>query len=231
MRELSIIVVAGGKGLRMEATLPKQYLMLHVKPILAWTIEHVYKSIPSGVDAEIILVRPQADDQFVRELMATYLDTKDIHITFADGGANRADSVMSGLAQAKGAFVMVHDGVRPFVSPALFDKIWQARNAGAVVPIIQPIDSVRILDAEGVWRAQPRADVRLIQTPQLFERELLWHCYSDYFANPDASCTDDASIVEIYGGLAPTLVEGEEYNLKITTPKDLALATWYLTRK
>ena len=230
MKELSVIIVAGGKGLRMESNLPKQYLMLHVKPILVWTIEHLYDAIDKSIDTEFILVHPKADEEYVTEIMSQYLK-EGIELRYADGGSQRAESVQNGLDVASGAFVMVHDGVRPFVTKDLVNRIWNAKINGAVVPAMEPTDSVRILTEEGLYRSFPRGDVRLMQTPQLFERALLAKSYEGYFAQPDPSCTDDASIVELYSGLAPTIVEGEEYNLKITTPKDLALATWYLTRK
>lgn len=230
MKELSVVIVAGGKGLRMESTLPKQYLMLHVKPILVWAIEHLYDAIGDTIDTEFILVRPKADEAFVSEIMSLHLK-KGIELKYADGGSQRAESVRNGLELATGAFVMIHDGVRPFVSKELLYRIWDTRTNGAVVPAMEPTDSIRILDEERLYRSFPRSDVRLIQTPQLFERDLLVESYRGYFDHPNSSCTDDASIVELYGGLAPTVVEGEEQNIKITTPKDLALANWYLTRK
>ncbi|MBR8802137.1 2-C-methyl-D-erythritol 4-phosphate cytidylyltransferase [Porphyromonas levii] len=230
MKELSIIIVAGGKGLRMESNLPKQYLMLHVKPTLVWTIEHLFEAVDKSIDTEFILVRPKSDDDYVQDMMSRFLK-KGIELKYADGGRERAESVRNGLDVASGSFVMVHDGVRPFVTNALLNRIWDAKMSGAVVPALPPTDSTRILTEEGLYRSIPRNGVRLIQTPQLFERELLRDSYKAYFSKPDSSCTDDASIVELYGGLAPSIVEGEEQNFKITTPKDLALATWCLSKR
>lgn len=229
MKDLSIIIVAGGRGLRMESSLPKQYLMLHVKPILIWTIENVYHSLPDDIETEIILVRSRADKRYVEEMLKEYTHDA-IPLLFADGGDNRAESVYNGLCLASGNYVAIHDGVRPFVNPALLGRIWEARKHNAVIPAILPTDSIRISGNNGIFSSYPRADIRLIQTPQLFTNETLKNAYKSYRDDPDERCTDDASIVEKYTSSSPFIVDGDELNIKITTPKDLYIADLFINK-
>lgn len=229
MSDLSIIIVAGGRGVRMGSTLPKQYLMLHVKPILIWTIEHIHQALSKNLEIEIIVVRPKEDEYYLADLLKSYL-TDDVSLKFADGGKERAESVQNGLALATGEYVAIHDGVRPFVTRGLFNRLWEERDNRSVIPALVPFESTRVKGTSGSFVSLARSEVRLVQTPQLFERSLLVEAYKKYQQFPDPSCTDDSSIVEKYCGVIPQVIEGEELNLKVTTPKDLAIAEMYLQR-
>jgi 2-C-methyl-D-erythritol 4-phosphate cytidylyltransferase len=217
-----IIIVAGGKGLRMGADIPKQFLPVGGKPVLMRTLERFREY---AADLQIILVLPKAQQDYWRELCQQY--NFDVEYTLANGGETRFHSVQNGLAlvpdDAEGV-VGVHDGVRPFPSVEVIRNCYEtARTAKAVIPVIPIVETVRHLVSESnVQRSitVPRGDYRLVQTPQTFDIQLLKAAnrqpYNDGF-------TDDASVVEAYG-FDITLVEGNRENIKITTPFDMTIA-------
>lgn len=217
-----VIIVAGGKGLRMGADIPKQFLPVGGKPVLMRTLERFREY---AADLQIILVLPKAHQDYWRELCQQY--NFDVEYTLANGGETRFHSVQNGLAlvpdDAEGV-VGVHDGVRPFPSVEVIRNCYEtARTAKAVIPVIPIVETVRHLVSESnVQRSitVPRGDYRLVQTPQTFDIQLLKAAnrqpYNDGF-------TDDASVVEAYG-FDITLVEGNRENIKITTPFDMTIA-------
>lgn len=209
-----VIVVAGGKGLRMGGEIPKQFQCLHGKPILMRTLEAFQKAEPT---ATLILVLPKDQQAFWQELCREY----DFKVPYfqADGGETRFHSVQNGLAKipsgTKG-IVAVHDGVRPFVSTDVIRNCMkQAEVAKAVIPVVDVVETLRHLIPEGSV-TEPRGEYRLVQTPQAFDLETLQRAYNQLY-NP--SFTDDASVVEAMG-VPVTLVEGNRENIKITTPFD-----------
>ena len=213
-----VIIVAGGKGLRMGSDIPKQFLPIGGKPVLMRTLERFRESSPT---LQIILVLPKAQQEYWKELCEKHNFT--VAYQLADGGETRFHSVQHGLAlipdDAEGV-VGVHDGVRPFPSIDVISDCYEtARTAKAVIPVIPVVETVRHLKGE-VSETVPRNDYRLVQTPQTFDIQLLKaanrQSYNDGF-------TDDASVVEAYG-FDVTLVEGNRENIKITTPYDLKIA-------
>ena len=213
-----IIIVAGGKGLRMGTDIPKQFLPIGGKPVLMRTLERFREY---AADLQIILVLPQGQQDYWRELCQQYHFT--VEYTLANGGETRFHSVQNGLAlipdNAEGV-VGVHDGVRPFPSVEVIRNCYEtARGKKAVIPVIPVVETLRHLkDYTSV--TVPRGDYRLVQTPQTFDIQLLKAAnrqpYNDGF-------TDDASVVEAFG-FDVTLVEGNRENIKITTPYDLKVA-------
>ena len=213
-----IIIVAGGKGLRMGSDIPKQFLPIGGKPVLMRTLER-FRAYSSAL--QIILVLPEAQQDYWRQLCEDY--HFDVEHQIANGGQTRFHSVQNGLAlvpdDAEGV-VGVHDGVRPFPSIEVIRNCYEtARTAKAVIPVIPVVETVRHLVGDKSVTV-PRGDYRLVQTPQTFDIQLLKSAnrqpYNDGF-------TDDASVVESYGH-AITLVEGNRENIKITTPYDLKIA-------
>ena len=213
-----VIIVAGGKGLRMGSDIPKQFLPIGGKPVLMRTIERFREYSPT---LQIILVLPKAQQDYWQQLCKEY-DFK-VEYLLADGGETRFHSVQHGLAlipdDAEGV-VGVHDGVRPFPSIEVIRNCYEtARKAKAVIPVIPVVETVRHLKDE-TSETVPRGDYRLVQTPQTFNIQLLKSAnrqpYNDNF-------TDDASVVEAFG-FDITLVEGNRENIKITTPYDLKIA-------
>jgi 2-C-methyl-D-erythritol 4-phosphate cytidylyltransferase len=213
-----IIIVAGGKGLRMGTDIPKQFLPIGGKPVLMRTLERFREY---SADLQIILVLPKAQHDYWQELCQEY-DFK-VEYQMTDGGETRFHSVQHGLAlipdDAEGV-VGVHDGVRPFPSIDVIRNCYEtARKKKAVIPVIPIVETVRHLQDETSVTV-PRGDYRLVQTPQTFDIQLLKAAnrqpYNDGF-------TDDASVVEAFG-FDITLVEGNRENIKITTPYDLKIA-------
>ncbi len=213
-----VIIVAGGKGLRMGSDIPKQFLPIGGKPVLMRTLER-FRAYDDAL--QIILVLPEAQQAYWRELCGQY--HFDVEYQLANGGQTRFHSVQNGLAlvpdDAEGV-VGVHDGVRPFPSIEVIRNCYEtARTKKAVIPVIPVVETVRHLEGDKSVTV-PRGDYRLVQTPQTFDIQLLKAAnrqpYNDGF-------TDDASVVESYG-FEITLVEGNRENIKITTPYDLKIA-------
>lgn len=210
-----IIIVAGGKGLRMGSDIPKQFLPIGGKPVLMRTIERFHHFSEA---LQIILVLPKAQQAYWHELCEQY--QFDMPYMLADGGETRFHSVQHGLAlipdDAQGV-VGVHDGVRPFPAIDVIRRCYDtARTAKAVIPVTPVVETLRHI-TEGT---KPRGDYRLVQTPQTFDIQLLKAANRQPFSE---AFTDDASVVESYGH-AITMVEGNRENIKITTPFDLAIA-------
>ena len=223
-----IIIVAGGKGLRMGSDIPKQFLPIGGKPVLMRTLER-FRAYDAAL--QIILVLPEAQQDYWRKLCEQY--HFEVEYQLANGGQTRFHSVQNGLAlvpdDAEGV-VGVHDGVRPFPSIEVIRRCYEtARTAKAVIPVIPIVETVRQLGSiecrtesvdSQVSKTVPRDQYRLVQTPQTFDIQLLKAAnrqpYNDGF-------TDDASVVESYGHEI-TLVEGNRENIKITTPYDLKIA-------
>lgn len=210
-----VIIVAGGKGLRMGSDVPKQFLPVGGLPVLMRTLRRFREY---AADLQIILVLPEAQQDYWHQLCREY--SFDVGYLLANGGETRFHSVQNGLAlipdDAQGV-VGVHDGVRPFPSVDVIRRCYEtARQTGAAIPVIPVVETLRHV-SEGT---KPRADFRLVQTPQVFSIQLLKAAnqqpYRDDF-------TDDASVVESYGHDI-TLVEGNRENIKITTPYDLRVA-------
>ena len=210
-----IIIVAGGKGLRMGTDIPKQFLPIGGKPVLMRTLERFREY---SKELQMILVLPKAQQDYWHQLCEEYHFS--VKYMLADGGETRFHSVQNGLAlvpdDAEGV-VGVHDGVRPFPSVDVIRNCYKtAQEKKAVIPVIPVVETLRHI-TEGT---KPRGDYRLVQTPQCFDIQLLKAAnkqpYNDGF-------TDDASVVEAFG-FDVTLVEGNRENIKITTPFDMTIA-------
>ena len=218
-----VIVVAGGKGLRMGSDIPKQFLPISGKPVLMRTLERFHEY---SAELQIILVLPETQQDYWHGLCKEY--HFQVEYLLANGGQTRFHSVQNGLAlvpdDAEGV-VGVHDGVRPFPSVDVIRNCFEtARTAKAVIPVIPVVETVRHLEGDSSVTV-PRGDYRLVQTPQTFDIQLLKAAnrqpYNDGF-------TDDASVVESYGHTI-TLVEGNRENIKITTPYDIVVAEAIIT--
>ncbi len=212
----SIIIVAGGKGLRMGINLPKQFLPIGGKPVLMRTIEAFYHADSTF---RIVLVLP-ADQQDYWRLLCKQYDFSIEHL-IADGGDSRFQSVKNGLSLVpQEGVVGVHDGVRPFVSDkVILNCFKEAEIHRAVIPVIKVVESLRHLSGEDSI-AVPRDQYKLVQTPQVFDAQLLHEAYQQTFQK---DFTDDASVVERLGEKI-YLVEGNRENVKLTTPFDLIIA-------
>ena len=200
----------------MGADIPKQFLPVGGKPVLMRTLEAFYAY---NQDMRIILVLPHGQQDYWKRLCGEY--RFDIPHSIADGGETRFHSVRNGLALVdEPGLVGVHDGVRPFVSQEVIARCYAlAATELAVVPVVKVVETVRRLTDAGSITVN-RDEYRLVQTPQVFDGEVLKQAYSQPYTS---AFTDDASVVEAWG-VPVTLTEGNRENIKITTPFDLKVA-------
>ena len=242
-----IIILAGGKGLRMGTDIPKQFLPIGGLPVLMHTVKRFREY---SKELNIILVLPKQQQEYWQALCDEYQFMEDY--TIADGGETRFHSIKNGLKlipdDAQG-LVGVHDGVRPFPSVEVIRNCYEtARKTGSAIPVIPVVETIRHLEGQvtsyvtsfhdfchdSAKRAStmalaapkvqsstvPRDEYRLVQTPQVFDIQLHKKAYAQDYRD---SFTDDASVVESMG-CAVTLVEGNRENIKITTPFDCVVA-------
>jgi 2-C-methyl-D-erythritol 4-phosphate cytidylyltransferase len=213
-----VIVVAGGSGSRMGAEVPKQFLLLHGKPILMHTLEVFHRY---DVAMSLILVLPEAQKEYWISLCQEH----DFHVPhqIVNGGNTRFHSVKNGLQLVPtNALVAVHDGVRPLIAPEVLDKLFAvAEEKQAAYPVVPVVETLRQLTPDGKSVTVDRSQYFLVQTPQVFLSDRLLQAYqTDYIP----AFTDDVSVVEHQKICCPVPVEGNRENIKITTPTDLIIA-------
>ena len=229
----STIIVAGGTGKRMGASMPKQFLLLKGRPLLCWTIE-AFRAYDG--EMSIVVVLPEAQIPIWEQLCMEHSFRVE-HMVVA-GGMERHHSVKNGLAAVqRNGLVAVHDGVRPLVSKELITRCFAAaKEHGAAIPVTMISSSVREIDPSTAHgepstsgtspsvalssRAVDRSRLRAVQTPQCFRVELLRRAFELPY---DPAFTDEATLVE-RSGTVMFLVDGEESNIKVTTPFDLRVA-------
>lgn len=250
MRKFAI-VVAGGSGLRMGAALPKQFLLLGDHPVLWHTLEAF---LGAYEDIRIVLVIPAAYRRMAEELLGSL--SQAVRVELVEGGNTRFHSVRNGLerireklgmgpytsglavtgtssgraglAGGRDAIIFVHDGVRCLVGPALVRRCYeQAVKSGSAVPVIDCRDSVRLAEDEGRSKPIDRSRIKLVQTPQTFRGDILIGAYAQ---NHQEAFTDEAIVVEI-AGYPVQLIDGDETNIKITTPADMVIAERLLAQR
>ena len=222
-RKKYVVIMAAGSGTRMGAQVPKQFLELGGKAVLQRTIE-VFQRACEGIS--VITVLPKEHMNYWRDYCLSRNFT--CPQVLVAGGITRFHSVRNALAKVpEGALVAVHDGVRPLVTEELVRKLFEtAEREQAVVPVIPCVDTMKVLESkDGVLKAIPgaKADRSVLygaQTPQVFHSEIVMGAYMMAY---DTAFTDDASVVEKYGKDI-CYIEGERFNIKITTRDDLVLA-------
>ena len=218
------VIMAAGSGTRMGGELPKQFLPLGGIPILRRTIEKFSRACPG---ASIVTVLPKDSIPYWKEYCAVHFS----HCTqmLVEGGITRFHSVRNALAKIPdGAVVAIQDGVRPLLSEDLIRRMAaRMESVRALIPVVPMVDTLKVLerDPDGTLHTagDAEADRSLIygaQTPQMFLSEDLKAAYSQAY---DTAFTDDASVAR-KKGIPLSYIEGERYNLKITTPDDLQLA-------
>jgi 2-C-methyl-D-erythritol 4-phosphate cytidylyltransferase len=216
----SAIIVAGGTGTRMGGPVPKQFLLLRGKPLLCWSIEafRAYDAV-----MPIVVVLPERQIIMWRTLCMGH----GFHVehTVVPGGAERFHSVQHGLATVEHTgIVAVHDGARPLIDVALIDRCFAAAALqGTAIPVVTMASSVREVTGD-TSKALDRTRLRVVQTPQCFRVDLLRQAFAQPY---DPLFTDEAAMVERIG-VPVHLVEGDERNIKVTTPLDLRIAATQL---
>ena len=223
------IIVAGGKGTRMGNDIPKQFIEIAGKPILAHTIENFYRFDPN---IDLIIVLPQNQQEYWKRLCAVHRIT--IPHLVVKGGETRFHSVLNGLSLIPDeGIVAIHDGVRPLTAHRVIENCFHvAEEKGGAIPVLPLTDSLRQIFPDKSSKAVDRTAFVAVQTPQTSRVEEIKKAYRTLSRkyHPDAyklpyndTFTDDASVYEA-AGYIPELVEGNRENLKITLPVDLAIA-------
>lgn len=225
----SVIIPAGGVGKRFGAQVPKQFVELSGIPILIHTIR-IFDTV-EDVDSIVVAVHNEWFTH-TKEIIKKYNCEKVKEIII--GGQERQDSVFNGLLTEtvkQSEIVLVHDAVRPFVSPSLVQKIInETEDFGAVIPGIPPKETVKEKSSKGlVVRTLERNKLSLIQTPQGFWTDIITSAFRKA-KEANFQGTDEASLVEFIG-YKVTIIDGEDENIKITTPFDLKVAELIMQEK
>jgi 2-C-methyl-D-erythritol 4-phosphate cytidylyltransferase len=222
------IIPAAGRGLRMGTEQPKQFLDLLGKPILVHTLEAISRApFLNG----LVLVVPNGFVVEAQRLVARFLPGT-LPISVVVGGKERQHSVWNALCAIPDdcRWVLIHDGARPLVSAGLLDATWKAATAtGAAIAAVSATDTVKRVQARQVQETLPRDEIWLVQTPQVFRADLLRQAYLEAQKH-GWTATDDASLVERLQ-VAVTVVAGERFNIKVTTPEDLDWMRWFVTKR
>ena len=211
------LIVAAGKGKRMNADIPKQFLLLNDFPILMHTLNAF-----ADFDKRI-LVLPKSQIENWKTLCKDY--NFELEHILVDGGINRFSSVKNGLRKVdEESIVAIHDGVRPLISKNLINKLITTTKKGiGVIPVVPIKDSLRKIEGNKS-KAISRSSLYKVQTPQCFFASTIKNAYRQNFS---LFFTDDASVLESNGGKIISIL-GEEQNIKITTKGDLRIAEFFM---
>lgn len=219
------VIPAAGSGTRMGPGQKKQFRLIAGQPVLAYAVRALCES---GLIDSLTLAVPE--DEIAQVAEAILPLAGDLSAQVVVGGADRQASVWNGIQgvedAAEGDFILVHDGVRPFLTKALLaEVIGAAKEHGAASVGVPAKDTIKIVDeARVVQRTPPREHCWQTQTPQVFRYEIIHAAHERALAEtPDARGTDDAGLVERFGGKV-VMTMGIYENIKITTPEDLAVA-------
>ncbi len=224
---VAAIIVAAGSGRRMQSETPKQFLEIHGRPILWYTLK-VFQEC-DAVDKMITVLPPDYTVAFNRVIQNEWNITKnDKVITGAD---KRHESVWNGLSAVSEDIdiVMIHDGVRPLVSRRIIQQSIEAANEyGAAVVGLKPKDTIKVVSNNLVERTLNRESLLAAQTPQTFRRDVILRANQAAFEK-NLFNTDDAALVEQLGEKV-AVVPGDYKNIKITSPEDIYLAAFLLKK-
>jgi len=224
------IIPAAGIGARMSLDQAKQFIDLCGKPILAVTLNHFQKC--SLVDKIVVVVSEDDVDYCNREIVDRYQQSKVCMVVA--GGKRRQDSVRKGLESVGDLckWVLIHDGVRPLVTTGLIEKVIKAaKKFRAVITGLPVKETVKELDDQGmVSQSVHRSHLWLIQTPQIFQFEDINLAHQKAIQDGWEEATDDAFLIEKMG-IPVKIIKGEENNIKITTPRDLDIARFLMSKR
>jgi 2-C-methyl-D-erythritol 4-phosphate cytidylyltransferase len=228
------IVLAAGQGKRMNSSVHKQYLLIKDKPVLYYSL----KAFEESLINDIVLVTGKGEGEFCRkEIISKYGFNKVRAVV--EGGAERYHSVANGIEAINWNcdYVFVHDGARPFVNNEIIERAYNEVKQSRACIVGMPVkDTIKISDNKGYVSDTPaRSFVWQVQTPQVFEKELVKTAYKKLIDNEDKllaegiSITDDAMVIEYFENIPVKLVEGSYQNIKITTPEDLKIAEIFIS--
>ena len=224
------VVLAAGSGRRMGTKVHKQYLLLDGKPVLYYSLKTFQES---ELIERIILVSGRGEEDWCRKnIVEKYALTKVTDVV--SGGKERYDSVWNGLQRAgREGYVYIHDGARPFVDKEMIRRAYECVIREKACVAGMPVkDTIKVVDEEEFVTDTPdRSSLWMVQTPQVFESELITDAYSMLKSSPSETVTDDAMVVERMMGLPVKMFRGSYENIKITTPEDMDIAEVFLKKK
>lgn len=221
------IVLAAGKGTRMNSKIQKQFLEVEGKPVIYYSLKCFQESL---LIRDIILVTGEESLSYCKEEIVKRFGFSKVKKVTA-GGKERYDSVYAGLCACDNTdYVLIHDGARPFVTEEILERTcFAVKETGACVVGMPAKDTIKISDRNKMVESTPaREKVWLVQTPQAFRYSLIKESYESIRCKDMSGITDDAMIVEQERGVKVALVHGSYENLKITTPEDLIIAEAFL---
>lgn len=221
------IVLAAGKGTRMNSKIQKQFLEVEGKPVIYYSLKCFQES---PLIRDIILVTGEESLSYCKEEIVKRFGFSKVKKVTA-GGKERYDSVYAGLCACDNTdYVLIHDGARPFVTEEILERTcFAVKETGACVVGMPAKDTIKISDRNKMVESTPaREKVWLVQTPQAFRYSLIKESYESIRCKDMRGITDDAMIVEQESGVKVALVHGSYENLKITTPEDLIIAEAFL---
>jgi len=218
MNKIGVIIVAGGSGSRMKSDTPKQFIEINGKPILQYTLDRFFNWNPN---IDLVLVLPKNGIDTWKDIINK--NGYSLNYRICAGGTERFDSVKNGLGHLENDLIMIHDGVRPFVSDATLNRCLVAvKKSGTAIPVVPVVESMRKITTDG---SQPvdRNSLKIVQTPQCFKNDWIKKAYQQSFS---ADFTDDASVAQ-KAGYPIILIDGNRENIKITTVDNLKSAEFY----
>lgn len=229
------IVLAAGQGKRMQSKVHKQYLLLQDKPVLFYAL----KAFEDSFIDDIVLVVGKDEEEYCRKEIIDKYGLKKVR-AIVEGGKERYHSVAYGIKAIHWEcnYIFIHDGARPFINREILNRVFEQVKKSKACVVGMPVkDTVKIADEAGFVESTPnRARVWQIQTPQVFEAEVISEAYSRLLTeemrllSEGVTVTDDAMVVEYFMKLPVKLVEGSYQNIKITTPEDLEIARSFLQK-
>ena len=222
------IVLAGGSGSRMNSDIPKQYIEIEGKPILAYSLIIMEQN---PIIDEIILVTRKEDVEYCRREIVNKFNINKV-TNIVPGGAERFLSVYEGVKASAGKYLWIHDGARPCLSDELLVRLGRdVEEYGATIAAVPSKDTVKVIKNGFVVNTPDRENIWLVQTPQVFETKSIKEAYVNMFSSPsEQNITDDAMIMENYGSKKVHITMGEYTNIKVTTPDDILSVEKYLKK-
>lgn len=222
------IVLAAGRGKRMGTEVQKQYLDICGKPVIYYSLEVFEKS---AIIDEIILVVGENQESYCRQEIVEKYGFEKVK-AIVEGGAERYHSVWHGLQNVTEGYVFIHDGARPFVTEDILQRAYEDVCAHKACVVGMPVkDTIKVSDNNGfVVETPKRSSLWMIQTPQVFDLNLVKEAYHKLIEEKVENVTDDAMVVEQMMGHEIKLVLGSYENIKITTPEDLEIANTFLKK-
>ena len=233
-KKCTAIVLAAGKGSRMGSKVHKQYLEVCGFPVLYYSLRAFEDS---SIITDVVLVTGADEVEYCqREIVQKYHFSK--VRTVVPGGKERYESVHKGLVAIRAEeiacdYVFIHDGARPFVDEEIIRRSYECVKEHRACVVGMPAkDTIkRVDDKLNAVETPPRNYLWIVQTPQVFEMQLICEAYDALIASGASNVTDDAMVVEQMKGLSVRLTEGSYENIKITTPEDLPIAETFIRRR